>query len=55
MCAIFEHVFVAALKAGEFGSNPVPDTRDALGAVENRGSGKLGTPWERIHWAYSSS
>jgi hypothetical protein len=45
------HSFWAAWNAGELGSTPAPDilmSAPPFGPVWNVGSGKLGTPWERM-------
>src|SRR5581483_5861460 len=49
----FWHLAVAAFTAGDEGLSPLPawKTNPPPGA----GSGKLGTPWERMHWEYLSA
>ncbi len=46
----FWHFDCAALNAGDEASIPAPREKPPLAL----GSGKLGTPFERMHWAYFS-
>jgi hypothetical protein len=46
----FWHFAFAVLKRGDEGSIPAPNWKPPLGL----GSGKLGMPLERMHWAYFS-